>query len=101
MYCYTTDAVSAMLYLLLKGEKGEAYNIANKDSYISIRDMAYLVRDGFNTNIDVVVAPKDNQGYAPETKLRLDTAKVESLGWKSEYGLKEMFGRLIQSMRNG
>lgn len=101
MYCYTTDAVSAMLYLLIKGKKGEAYNIANKDSYISIRDMAYLVRDGFNTNIDVVVAPKENQGYAPETKLRLDTAKVESLGWKSEYGLKEMFGRLIKSMRNG
>lgn len=98
MYCYTTDAVSAMLYLLLKGKKGEAYNIANKDSYISIRDMAYLVRNEFNPNIDVVIAPKEGQGYAPETKLRLDTSKIENLGWHPTYELKEMFERLIKSM---
>ena len=99
MYCYTTDAVSAMLYLLVKGEKGEAYNIANKDSYISIRDMAQLVRDEFNPNIEVVITPKEGQGYAPETKLRLETGKIESLGWKPKYGLKEMFERLIASMK--
>lgn len=99
MYCYTTDAVSAMLYLLLKGKKGEAYNIANKDSYISIRDMAYLVRDEFNPSIDVVIAPKEDQGYAPETKLRMDTSKIENLGWHPKYELKEMFARLIKSMR--
>ena len=99
MYCYTTDAVSAMLYLLLKGEKGDAYNIANKNSYISIRDMAQLVRTDFNPDIDVVVSPKDNQGYAPETKLRLDTSKIEKLGWKPEFTLKEMFSRLIDYMR--
>lgn len=99
MYCYTTDAVSAMLYLLLKGEKGEAYNIANKDSYISIRQMANLVKMEYNPNIDVVITPKENQGYAPETKLRLETSKMESLGWRPRLGLKEMFGRLIKSMQ--
>ena len=99
MYCYTIDVVSAMLYLLLKGEKGEAYNIANKNSYISIRDMAHLIRKEFNPQIDVVISPKGNLGYAPETKLRLDTTKVESLGWKPNYGLKKMFERLIMSMK--
>ena len=88
-----------MLYLLIKGEKGEAYNIANKESYISIRDMASLVKDEFNPNIDVVITPKENQGYAPDTKLRLDTNKMENLGWRPRFGLKEMFGRLIKSMR--
>lgn len=100
MYCYTTDAVSAMLYLLIKGEKGEAYNIANKESYISIRDMARLVRDEFNPNIRVVVSLKENQGYAPETKLKLDTAKIESLGWQPKVDLKNMFGRLIDSLKS-
>ena len=94
-YCYTTDAVCAILYLILKGEKGEAYNIANKDSYISIRDMAHMIRDVFNHNINVVTAPQENMGYAPETKLKLDTHKLELLGWKPRYNLIEMYKRLI------
>ena len=98
-YCYTSDAVSAMLHLLLLGEKGEAYNIANKDSYISIHDMAYLVRDSFNPNNDVVVAQNEYQGYAPQTKLKLDTYKIEMLGWKPKYGLRDMFERLIAYMK--
>ena len=98
-YCYTTDAVSAMLYILIKGQRGVAYNVANKDTYISIRDMAQFVRDLFNKDISVVIAPKDDQGYAPQTKLRLSTDKLESLGWYPIYGLKEMFERLIDSMK--
>ena len=97
MYCYTTDAISAMLYLLLRGAKGEAYNIANKESYISIRDMAMMIKNEFNPDIDVVVAPKEGQGYAPETKLRLDTTKMESLGWQPQYDLRTTFERLLGS----
>ena len=99
-YCYTTDAVSAILYLLLKGEKGEAYNIANKDSYISIHDMAKMVRDEFNPNIEVVFDLKENQGYAPETKLRLDSHKLEMMGWKPRYALIEMFNRLNKYIKS-
>lgn len=99
MYCYTTDAISAILYMLQKGENGTAYNVANKDSYISIRNMAFFIRDNFNQGINIVVAPKDGLGYAPQTKLRLDTKRLEDLGWQPQYGLKEMFGRLIVYMK--
>ncbi|MBQ0058200.1 MAG: NAD-dependent epimerase/dehydratase family protein, partial [Bacteroidales bacterium] len=34
-YLYLTDAVSALLYIMLKGTKGEAYNAAHPDSYVS------------------------------------------------------------------
>lgn len=36
-YCYTTDAISAIIYILLKGENGEPYNVANPDTYVSAR----------------------------------------------------------------
>lgn len=98
-YIYTADAVSAIIYMLLFGKKGEAYNVANKESYISIRDMALLVASMSNPLVKVVFNLNDNLGYAPETKLRLDTAKIEQLGWKPRYGLKEMFERLIESMK--
>lgn len=94
-YCYTTDAISAMLYILLKGQHGEAYNVADKDSFISIRDMAYMLRDNFNPSISVRICPKENQGYAPQTRLRLSTKKIESLGWKPKYNLHQMFERLL------
>lgn len=99
-YCYTTDAVSAILYLLIKGERGEAYNVANKDSYISIRDMAEMIKEQFNPNINVIFAPKDNLGYAPPTKLRLDTHKIESLGWEPKMGLKAMYTKLIDYLKS-
>ena len=98
-YCYTTDAVSAMLYLLLRGNDGEAYNVANKSTYISIRDLAHFVRDRFNPSISVATILNEDQGYAPQTKLRLDTSKIEHLGWQPRYGLEEMFSRLIAHMR--
>ena len=46
--------------------------------------------------------PKDlaSFGYNPEMVIRLDSRKLQSLGWKAEIGLEEMFRRLIESMRN-
>jgi len=97
-YCYTTDCISAILYILIKGEKGEAYNVANPDTYISIKGMAEFLRDNFNPNIKVTVELHPEMGYAPVTKLNLSSEKLMNLGWKPQYGLKEMFDRLIKSM---
>ena len=98
-YCYTTDCVSAILHILLKGKRGEAYNVANSSTYISIRDMAYFLRDNFNPKINVKIELHPEMGYAPVTMLNLSTEKLESLGWKPHYDLKEMFEKLIRSIR--
>lgn len=46
-YCYMLDCASAILYVLLKGKKGEAYNIANPNSIMSIRELIeYLAKVG-------------------------------------------------------
>lgn len=98
-YCYTTDAISAMLYILMKGEDGEAYNVANETTYISIRKMAQYLSETFNPAVRVVVDLQDGLGYSPTTKLRLDTGRIRSLGWEPRYGMKEMFARLIASLK--
>ena len=97
-YCYLTDAVSAILYVLLKGEKGEVYNVANESSYISIKELACYLRDTFNPMISVRVELNDNMGYAPVTKLNLSTDKLQALGWQPRYDLKQMFERLIKDL---
>ncbi len=99
-YCYTTDAISAMLYILLKGEDGTAYNVANEATYISIRQMAELVAETFNPDhVHVVIEIQEGLGYSPTTKLRLDTQRIQSLGWTPYYNIEEMFHRLIASMK--
>lgn len=94
-YCYTTDAISAILYILLKGIKGEAYNVANEDTYISARGMAEYLRDNFNPSISVKIELNNNMGYAPPTMLKLSVAKLRSLGWRPFCDLKVLFEKLI------
>ena len=101
-YCYTKDAVAAMLVILLKGETAQAYNVTNMDTRISIAAMAQLVCDtfadaGIRTAFDM---PEDVAafGYNPEMVIALDSTKLEALGWKPTVGLREMFVRLADSM---
>lgn len=55
-YVYTADAIAAIMTLLVKGKAGEAYNIANEDSHITIRNMAELVaREIAGEKIQVVI----------------------------------------------
>lgn len=98
-YCYTTDCISGIFYILLEGHNGEAYNVANPDTYISIFNLAEFMKEHFNPNIDVLIEQIDNMGYAPVTKLRLSAEKLMKLGWKPKYGLKDIFGRLIDSLK--
>ena len=98
-YCYTIDAISSILYILLKGRDGEAYNVANDDTYISIIDMArYLCRE-FNPSVQPIIELKEGMGYSPVTKLRLSTDKIRSLGWTPQYSMHDMFANLIESLR--
>lgn len=101
-YCYTTDAIRAIFCLMLHGESGQAYNVTNMDTVISIRDMAQLVCDlvpqkGLRVCIDI---PEDVAafGYNPEMVIRLDSRKLQTLGWNPQVSLREMFQKLISSM---
>ena len=98
-YCYIKDAVEALLYVLLLGKSGEAYNVSNPNTAITIRDMAELVCNTFpEANIKVVYDCPSNiasYGYNPEMRIALDSSKIENLGWRATTSLPEMFIRMI------
>ena len=100
-YCYTRDAVVAILMLLNRGMNGEAYNVVNEATNMKIKDMAEMVTDKIaNGDIDVIYDIPDaamKYGYAPDVALKLSSEKTNKLGWKSEVGLEEMYRRMIQS----
>lgn len=104
-YCYTSDAINAIFYILLKGKKKEAYNVTNMETVISIRDMAQLVcqlNPDKNMQVEYDMPENiDSFGYNPEMIIKLDSSKLMNLGWKPVIQLREMFQRLIDSMKNG
>jgi UDP-glucuronate decarboxylase len=99
-YCYLSDAVRALLLLLLKGENGEAYNVSNPEASATIREMAEIVAGKvFGGRVSVAVRiPADisKRGYAPDTAMRLDIEKIMRLGWSPCYDLADMYTRMIE-----
>lgn len=92
MYLYTFDAATALLTLLLKGKAGEAYNVADKESYCSVRQLAERICALFSPDSRVLVntgSAEERAIYPPDSHLRLDTSKLESLGWKPQVSLNK------------
>ena len=101
-YCYIDDAVSAILTLAEKGASGEAYNVANPETYCTIREMAEMLAAAHPpTRVVVDLSGAAGRGYAPEFRMRLSTAKLEALGWRPHTALLESYERLIDSWREG
>ena len=100
-YTYICDAVSGFLYCLLKGESGEAYNIADVSCDITLRELAQTIADYVGTKVvfdlpDAVEAA----GYSKATKARLDGAKLRALGWSPRFDMKTGLEHTIEIMRS-
>ncbi len=102
MYLYTADSTSALLTLLLKGENGQAYNLADKDTYCSVRKLAELVVQVTESKARVLTdtGSEEEKGmYPPDSFLRLDTSKLEALGWYPRVSLGEGLKQLAKSLK--
>lgn len=102
-YCYTADAVLGIFTILLNGRNAEAYNVVNENTTMMIKDVAKLCSKTLNNGKSQIIfdIPKNDLtfGYAPDTKLRLSSKKLNALGWQAHFDLPEMFLRLAESFK--
>lgn len=104
-YCYTADAVTGLLTVLLMGKNAEAYNVVSEEATMRIVEMARLVALEIGRGKSQVVfdIPENGSayGYAPDVELRLDGQKLRALGWAPVIApdLLTMYRRLIASFR--
>ena len=101
-FCYISDAISAILYVMLYGNQNEVYNIANEKEEIEIRDLAKLIAKKINKKVIFEIQTKDinNKGYLQIPRVKLDTSKLENLGWQPKISLNEGIDRTYNSFKN-
>lgn len=99
-YTYVADAVYGLLTIMLKGENGEAYNIADEASNITLKDLAQIIADfaGKKVVFEIPEAIEAN-GYSKATKALLDGSKLKKLGWKPFYSIREGVVRTLKIMK--
>lgn len=89
-YTFVTDAVNAILHIMLMGENGEAYNVADPESDIELRELASILAQIAGKEV-VFELPEESErkGYSTATKAMLDASKLEKLGWNAKVHLPE------------
>lgn len=102
-YCDAMDVAAALLIILAFGTPGQAYNVANMDTEISIRDLAQKFIDLYpEAGSKLVFDLKEDSaklGYNPIMRNVLDSTKLMSLGWEPEYSIDDMIRHLVESLR--
>lgn len=88
-YCYVADAVSGLLYVLLEGKSGEAYNVANPDIQVSIAQLASAIAEQKGCKVIFDISESEMLEETPIEKQILSCDKINDLGWKAEYSLEE------------
>ncbi len=88
-YTYTLDCASAILTVLINGIKGEAYNISNSDSIVSIRKMAECLAQASGLSLVFEQASmQESNSYNLMSNSSLNSRKIENLGWHGCFNLE-------------
>lgn len=100
-YLYTTDAVTAILSIMLNGKPGNAYNAADEKTYCSIAEMAERVAVDGGIRVEYDIQDENANGFPETLYMDLDTSALRELGWKPVGGgtpISEMFRKMIHRM---
>lgn len=99
-YTYVADAVAAMLYVLIHGENGVAYNIANEECDVRLKDFALYCAKWANRNV-VFNLPSETErkGFSVAMKAILNNNRILSIGWKPIFDMKNALNRTLTILK--
>lgn len=96
-WLYVKDCASAILTILLKGQNGEAYNVADGKSCVTIRELAETIAHiGGGKVVFDLPSDVERQGFSVIRKAVFDTSKLEALEWIPQYKLQEALVETIK-----
>ena len=100
-YCYAADAVGGLLTVLLKGKCGEAYNIAQKDKILSLKEIADVLGNISSMKVRMEIAGTvESKGFSTAVNAVLDVHKIIQLGWYSQFSIDTGIKRTVTILKN-
>lgn len=99
-HLYVYDAVTALLCIMMNGEPGNAYNVADRDQVPSLRELAQKLADIAGTKV-VFDLPDEltSKGASTFQDVRLDPSKLYALGWRPAVTLDEGLQHTVEYFR--
>lgn len=98
-YTYVLDAALGILTGLLKGKSGEAYNISDTESEVTLRQITEWLAEDNNVKVIFDIPDAMEQaGYSTATRALLDTGKIEALGWHPQTHMRDGLRKTVQSL---
>lgn len=100
-YTYALDAAMGILTVLLKGERGEAYNISDTGSEVTLKQITeYLAEDNGVQVVFEIPDATEQRGYSTATKALLATEKIEALGWQAQTHMREGLRKTVYELKH-
>ncbi|MBP1043662.1 NAD-dependent epimerase/dehydratase family protein [Vagococcus sp. BWB3-3] len=99
-YAYVADVVDALLFLLLNGQNGQAYNIASPEFNLQLKELAQSLATLANTKV-IFDLPTETEakGFSKVNRALLDTNKIRNLGWQPIFKLEETLSHTVAIVR--
>ena len=96
-YTYVADVVRSMLYILLHGESGKAYNVSNQDCNVKLKDFAGACARWAGKEV-VFDLPSDveQKGYSVATHAILDNTRLLSIGCQPLYPFEDAIQHTLE-----
>ena len=96
-YTYVADAVAAILFVLIHGEVGKAYNIANEKCNVHLKEFAETCASIAHTKV-VFDLPNEveQKGFSVAMNAILCTDRLKEIGFKPFYSFESAVERTIE-----
>ena len=98
-YLYADNLAEWLWTILMKGKTGEAYNVGS-DEAVTIKELAFKVRECFDNHPEVLIKQKPKPGKTPERYVPWVEKGRKGLGLNEFIPLKESINNTISNLNS-
>lgn len=105
-WIYVKDCAEALRTILYKGVNGTAYNVADEQSCVTIKELAEIIAETGHRKV-IINTPHSTQKTEHSTlntehykilRATFDTSRLRTLGWQPQFTLAQGIAECLQSL---